>query len=86
MIYMIKCALFDLDGTLVDTSADLGRATAWVLERFGREPKWTDTDYRAFVGNGARLLLDRAFEHSLSDKELDEALELFITIIILKWF
>ena len=56
---MIKCALFDLDGTLVDTSADLGRATAWVLERFGREPKWTDTDYRAFVGNGARLLLDR---------------------------
>ncbi len=77
MIYMIKCALFDLDGTLVDTSADLGRATAWVLERFGREPKWTDTDYRAFVGNGARLLLDRAFEHSLSDKELDEALELF---------
>ena len=77
MIYMIKCALFDLDGTLVDTAKDLGRATAWVLEKLGREPKWTDTNYRAFVGNGARLLLDRAFEHSLSDSELDEALELF---------
>lgn len=77
MIYMIKCALFDLDGTLADTSADLGRATAWVLEQLGREAKWTDEDYRAFVGNGARLLLDRAFEHSLSEAELDEALELF---------
>lgn len=77
MICMIKCALFDLDGTLVDTAKDLGRATAWVLEQLGREPKWQDSDYRAFVGNGARLLLDRAFEHSLSEPELDEALELF---------
>lgn len=77
MICMIKCALFDLDGTLVDTAKDLGRATAWVLEQLGREPKWKDSDYRAFVGNGARLLLDRAFEHSLSESELDKALELF---------
>lgn len=77
MIYMIKCALFDLDGTLADTSADLGRATAWVLEKLGRKAKWSDKDYRAFVGNGARLLLDRAFEHSLSESELDDALELF---------
>lgn len=77
MICMIKCALFDLDGTLVDSAKDLGRATAWVLEQLGREPKWQDSDYRAFVGNGARLLLDRAFEHSLSETELDEALELF---------
>lgn len=77
MICMIKCALFDLDGTLVDTAKDLGRATAWVLEQLGRESKWKDSDYRAFVGNGARLLLDRAFEHSLSESELDKALELF---------
>lgn len=77
MIFMIKCALFDLDGTLVDTSIDLGRATDFVLETYGRETKWTDTDYRKFVGNGARKLLDRAFEHTLDDKELDKALEIF---------
>ncbi len=77
MICMIKCALFDLDGTLVDTSTDLGRATAYVLESRGIIPKWTDNDYRSFVGNGARKLLDRAFEHSLSDSELDSALEVF---------
>lgn len=77
MIYMIKCALFDLDGTLVDTAEDLGRATAYVLEQYGVEPKWDLEDYRAFVGNGAKKLLDRAFEHKLSDSELDKALELF---------
>ncbi len=71
------CALFDLDGTLADTSIDLGRATAFVLEQYGAEPKWTDSDYRAFVGNGAKKLLDRAFEHRLSDSELGRALELF---------
>lgn len=77
MTCMIKCALFDLDGTLVDTSIDLGRATDFVLEAFGREAKWTDTDYRKFVGNGARKLLERAFEHTLSESELDKALEIF---------
>lgn len=71
------CALFDLDGTLADTSIDLGRATAFVLEQYGVKPEWTDSDYRAFVGNGAKKLLDRAFEHKLSDSELDRALELF---------
>lgn len=77
MICMIKCALFDLDGTLVDTAEDLGRATAYVLEQYGVKPKWTADDYRAFVGNGAKKLLDRAFEHKMDDSELDEALELF---------
>lgn len=74
---MIKCALFDLDGTLVDSSIDLCRATAYVLEQYGITPKWSDSDYISFVGNGARKLLDRAFEHKLSDEELDKALELF---------
>lgn len=77
MICMIKCAIFDLDGTLVDSAEDLGRATAWVLEQHGIHAKWTMDDYRAFVGNGARKLLDRAFEHKLDEKELDRALEMF---------
>lgn len=74
---MIKAALFDLDGTLVNTAEDLGRATASVLESYGVEAKWTKEDYISFVGNGARKLLDRAFEHKLSDEKLTKALELF---------
>lgn len=77
MICMIKCAIFDLDGTLVDTSVDLGRATAYVLEQFGREAKWTDADYRKFVGNGAKKLIERAFENTLSEEEVNKALDMF---------
>ncbi len=74
---MIKCAIFDLDGTLVDTVEDLGRACDFVLLEFGITPKWSTDDYRKFVGNGARMLLDRAFEHKLGDSELDKAFEMF---------
>ncbi len=73
MTSTVKCALFDLDGTLVDTSLDLGRATAFVLESRGRVNKWSDANYRSFVGNGAKKLIDRAFEHSLNKKELELA-------------
>lgn len=77
---MIKCAVFDLDGTLADTSVDLGRATELLMKSYGKSPEWTDDDYRGFVGDGAKKLIDRAFEHTLSDSELDEALEKFKVI------
>ena len=74
---MIKAALFDLDGTLVNSVDDLGRATDYVLESYSISPKWTKEDYLSFVGNGAKKLLDRAFEHKLSEQELNKALDLF---------
>lgn len=77
MIYVIKCALFDLDGTLADTSVDLGRAADYVLKCFSRDAKWTLDDYKRFVGNGVAKLLERAFENTLSDDELEKALSIF---------
>ncbi|MCD7796179.1 MAG: HAD-IA family hydrolase [Clostridiales bacterium] len=74
---MIKCAIFDLDGTLADTSEDLGRGAEYVLIQFGREAKWTREDYKKFVGNGVGKLLERAFENTLSPEELEKALEIF---------
>ena len=74
---MIKCAIFDLDGTLVNTIEDLGYATDYVLEQYGKEKKWTMDDYRMFVGNGAKKLVERAFEHTLSPDELEKAYEMF---------
>ncbi|MGN0522008.1 MAG: HAD family hydrolase [Eubacterium sp.] len=73
----MRCAIFDLDGTLVNTIDDLGRAVDYVLECYNKEKKWTVSDYTNFVGNGARNLLDRSFEHTLSEQQLDEAFELF---------
>lgn len=74
---MIKCAIFDLDGTLVNSIDDLGLATDYVLKQYGKEPKWTTDDYRIFVGNGAKKLVERAFEHKLSPAELEKAYEMF---------
>ena len=73
----VKCVIFDLDGTLVDTVDDLGFACDHLLRQMGVTPKWTKDDYKSFVGNGARLLVKRAFGNLLSDAELDEQYELF---------
>lgn len=70
---MKKCAIFDLDGTLVNTIDDLGLATDAVLREFGVQPKWSEADYKKFVGNGAKKLVERAFEHRLSAQELEKA-------------
>ena len=51
--------LFDLDGTLLDTLADLHDSTNHVLRSLGY-PERTLDEVRRFVGNGARRLLDQA--------------------------
>lgn len=73
----VKCVIFDLDGTLVDTIDDLGLACDHLLRQRGIVPQWTKADYKEFVGNGARLLVQRAFSGLLSEEELDEQYELF---------
>ncbi|HET9629133.1 MAG TPA: HAD-IA family hydrolase [Novosphingobium sp.] len=49
---------FDLDGTLLDTGADLGLALNHVLDRLGRPPVPLGEVPR-LIGGGARLLLER---------------------------
>ena len=69
----IKCAVFDLDGTLVNTIDDLRIACETVLKEYGRDYRWTEADYKRFVGNGLKKLVERAFNHTLSEAELNEA-------------
>lgn len=73
----IKCAFFDLDGTLVNTIDDLGLACDVLLKQKGIKPKWSSQDYKNFVGNGAKLLVQRAFKNQLSESELEEQYSLF---------
>lgn len=70
---IIKCAVFDLDGTLVNTIDDLKIACDTVLKEYGRGYNWSVADYKRFVGNGLKKLVERAFDHSLSEEELDIA-------------
>jgi phosphoglycolate phosphatase len=55
----LSAVVFDLDGTLVDTAPDLHRVLARLLDELGRPPP-TLAEVRAMVGEGARVLLERA--------------------------
>lgn len=65
---MEKLVIFDLDGTLLNTIADLGNAANHTLKELGL-PQHTLDEYRLMVGNGMRKLIMRALPH---DKASDE--------------
>ena len=54
---------FDLDGTLVDTAPDLGRAVNHALAQIGREPVSGEVT-RELIGGGTRAMLTRALERT----------------------
>lgn len=80
MIFMsskIKCAVFDLDGTLINTIDDLARACNILLDKYGFDKKWSLDDYKRFVGNGAKKLVARAFDNTLDHDVLQARYEEF---------
>lgn len=56
---MKKLIIFDLDGTLLNTIADLGNSVNYALEQMGFTPH-SLTSFRFMVGNGVRKLIQRA--------------------------
>ncbi|MDH6535748.1 HAD family hydrolase [Parabacteroides sp. 52] len=56
---MIKLVIFDLDGTLLNTIADLAASTNHALEQY-KFPTHPTEAYRFFVGNGINKLFERA--------------------------
>lgn len=76
-----QCLLFDLDGTLVDSRADLINSINLTLSELGRE-KLPDSRVINFVGEGARLLVERALRATQADDpqnaEIDGALKIFL--------
>lgn len=70
-----KLAIFDLDGTLLDTLEDLMNSTNFALEKNGL-PLRTYAEIRSIVGHGIRNLIDRAVpertEKSVADSVFEE--------------
>ena len=64
-----KCVLFDLDGTLVDSLADLADSMNRVLTRQGLPPHPVQA-YRYFVGNGITKLVQRALPAEAQQQNL----------------
>ena len=71
-----KIAIFDLDGTLLDTLQDLAISTNFALEASGY-PKRTLQEIRSFVGNGIEKLIERAVPAGISTEERKRTLEVF---------
>lgn len=71
---MKHCAiLWDLDGTLLDTLADLRDATNYALRQFGCPPR-SLAEIRRFVGNGARNQIRLSLPGREDDPDLDQVL------------
>ncbi len=75
---MIKCVIFDLDGTLLNTLEDLYDSTNYALNKFGY-PRRTIDEIKAFIGNGVKLLIERAIPNGKNDPNVDDCLKTFKT-------
>ena len=69
-----KAVLFDMDGTLLDTLADMAAAVNHILSVHGY-PLRTVEEVRAFVGNGARKLMERALPPDVTGDDFEALLE-----------
>ena len=74
---MIGLVVFDLDGTLVDSSVDIANAANAMLREFGGAPQ----PYQALVGmvgEGAGVLVRRALAAAALDPDSPAALDRFL--------
>lgn len=77
-----KLLIFDFDGTLIDSVPDLADAANIMLSQLGK-PTYPIETIQKWVGNGARMLVERALSGSieinpnLSEAEVEAAERLF---------
>lgn len=69
--------IFDLDGTLIDSSEDLAISVNAALQHIGREPLGHSLIH-SFVGNGAPMLIHRAVGSGTPEDVEAEALAFFL--------
>ena len=68
--------IFDLDGTLLNTLGDLSNATNYALRQMGW-PERTMEEIRSFVGNGVKLLIERAAPADAPTRDRTACLAIF---------
>ena len=71
--------VFDLDGTLIDSSQDLAAAVNRALQRAAPDaPALPEDVVRTFIGSGARVLITRSVAAAGLSQSVDEVLPLFL--------
>lgn len=73
----IKLLIFDLDGTLIDSRADLVNSVNGMLRRFGRKELPPEV-VATYIGDGAPMLVRRALGDPVDDRYFQEALQYFL--------
>lgn len=73
----VKAAIFDLDGTLLDTLGDIGTAANQALCRYGM-PAHPISHYRRLVGHGIRTLFRQAVPEGTSEEVYEQALASYL--------
>lgn len=71
-----KAVVFDLDGTILDTLGDLSNSVNFALVK-NNLPTRTQSEVRSFVGNGIRLLIERAVPDGTGSEIIDACFEDF---------
>lgn len=66
---MYKVAIFDLDGTLLDTLKDLAYACNFALKTYGF-PEHQIEEYKYFLGDGTYKLVERALPENKREPEI----------------
>ena len=69
-------AVFDMDGTILDTLDDLTNTLNLSLEEAGL-PLRTKDEVRSFVGNGVGKLIERALPEGTPETEREKFFEVF---------
>lgn len=69
-------AIFDMDGTILNTLDDLADSMNYVLKQYNM-PVRTIDEVRNFVGNGIRKLIERAAKEGTSEEQIDEMFNTF---------
>lgn len=72
-----KLAIFDMDGTILNTLEDLWSATNYTLTEMNC-PTRTIDEVRKFVGNGILKLLERAMPEGTPNDQIEKAFGIFM--------
>ena len=78
---MIRCCIFDLDGTLLNTLDALTYTTNLTLKEFGYGPVGEE-QVKQFVGDGYRMQVKRALQYCGDEKltHYEEALSVYMKL------